>query len=496
MARKINDIFENFTIRAKIGTMFLILISLSLANFLFYYMSQKDEYGVLIDAAGRNRMISQRIAYFSEHIANGDSKNTNDRENLSKLIKLYNDIFYCLKNGGKVPGINGDITVLGHYKELKDEFDAIEPIWVEFMSNANEIAAMGGSKNFVFQLLFIRDNVDALLERDDNLSASLVRMSNESKANGNTIFIIFLSINTLVIIIYYLLVNSLIINRLALLVPYFKGISEGDLGEEMNPGYKDEIGDLVLACNEMSFQLNFIVASITLGADKIAQASHDMSVNLQNVSQGANDQAASTEEITSSMEEMSANIDQNTDNSQQTEEISSRSVLQIEKSNDAVVQTMVAMRRISEKVSVITDIAKQTNILSLNAAVEAARAGEHGRGFSVVAAEIRKLAELSQESANEIIRMSDESVEIADASSKLLAQVVPNIQDTAQKVKEVTTSSIEMKGGAHHVNLALQQLNTITQGNAAAAEEMAATAEELSALAKELTETVSFFKPR
>ncbi len=152
------------------------------------------------------------------------------------------------------------------------------------------------------------------------------------------------------------------------------------------------------------------------------------------------------------------------------------------------------MKRIAEKISIIGEIARQTNLLALNAAVEAARAGDQGRGFAVVAAEVRKLAERSQSAASEINELSGSSVSIADKSGRLLDQIVPNIQNTARLVQEISTASLEQNTGAEQVNNAIQQFNQVIQQNAAASEEMASGAEELASQADHLRETIAFFR--
>jgi methyl-accepting chemotaxis protein len=152
------------------------------------------------------------------------------------------------------------------------------------------------------------------------------------------------------------------------------------------------------------------------------------------------------------------------------------------------------MREIADKVSIISDIAFQTNILALNAAVEAARAGEQGRGFAVVAAEVRKLAERSKVAAEEIERISKKGVLLSDEAGKMLTQVVPEIERAAKLVQEIAAASVEQTSGAEQVNSALQQLNQVTQQNAAASEEMATASEELASQAEQLRDVVSYFR--
>ncbi len=152
------------------------------------------------------------------------------------------------------------------------------------------------------------------------------------------------------------------------------------------------------------------------------------------------------------------------------------------------------MKSIAEKIGIIEEIARQTNMLALNAAIEAARAGEHGKGFAVVAAEVRKLAERSQSAAKEISSVSTSSVEIAERAGKLLGDIVPGIQKTAGLVQEINASSNEQADGIGQVTSAIHQLDQVIQQASVSTEEMSTASEMLSEQAEQLLSAASFFQ--
>jgi len=153
-----------------------------------------------------------------------------------------------------------------------------------------------------------------------------------------------------------------------------------------------------------------------------------------------------------------------------------------------------AMKEIAEKVTIIDEISRKTDLLALNAAVEAARAGEHGKGFAVVASEVRKLAERSQTAAAEIGRLISDGVQLADGAGTLLGRLVPDIQKTAELVREIAAASAEQSTGSSQISKAIQQLDQVIQQNASAAEEMSTGSAELAGQAEILQAAISFFK--
>ncbi|ANL29476.1 methyl-accepting chemotaxis protein [Rhizobium phaseoli] len=271
-------------------------------------------------------------------------------------------------------------------------------------------------------------------------------------------------------------------------------VSEGDLTKTADITSHDEIGELLGNVNTMIERLRGVVADALSAADNVSSGSQELSASSEQVSQGATEQAASAEEASASMEEMAANIKQNADNAAQTEKIARQSAKDAEASGEAVTRAVDAMRTIAQKIGIVQEIARQTDLLALNAAVEAARAGEHGKGFAVVASEVRKLAERSQSAAAEISAMSSDTVKAAADAGEMLGRLVPDIRKTAELVSEISAACREQDIGASQINEAIQQLDKVTQQNAGASEQMSATSEELASQAEELQTSIAFFK--
>jgi methyl-accepting chemotaxis protein len=283
-------------------------------------------------------------------------------------------------------------------------------------------------------------------------------------------------------------------------------LSSGDLTIQVTPlSDKDTLG---ISLETMVEKLRGVIGdtitateNVSTASQELAAGTEEMSSSSEMMSQGASEQAAATEEAAASMEQMAANIKQTAENASQTEKIAHQSAKDAQASGEAVNRAVNAMQTIAEKIGIIQEIARQTDLLALNAAVEAARAGEHGRGFAVVASEVRKLAERSQTAASEINTMSNDTVKVAQDAGAMLSKLVPDIRRTAELVEEISASCREQDTGANQVNLAIQQLDKVTQQNASAAEqiassseEMASTSVELASQADALQTTVSYFR--
>ena len=273
----------------------------------------------------------------------------------------------------------------------------------------------------------------------------------------------------------------------------FSGLANGDLTQRIDRVAQGVFDQVKQDANASCGKLASIIDEVRAAADALTGAANQVSATAQSLSQAASEQAASVEETTASIDVMSASISQNSDNAKVTDGMATKASKEATDGGSAVSQTVSAMKQIAAKIGIVDDIAYQTNLLALNAAIEAARAGEHGKGFAVVAAEVRKLAERSQEAAKEIGDLAGSSVSTAERAGKLLDEIVPSIQKTSELVQEIAAASEEQSESVVQIGGAMGQLSKATQQNASASEELAATSEQLSGQAEQLQQTVAFF---
>ncbi len=280
------------------------------------------------------------------------------------------------------------------------------------------------------------------------------------------------------------------------LVSYTSLLSSGNLTSrvQFRNSMATEILTLGKAFNETTDRLTDIISGIRSASETVFSGSEQLSTASQNLSSSTSEQAAAAEESAAAVEEMAAAIERSAEDAQETERLAIEVSRKGKEGNTQLKQSTESLQIIAGRIGIIEEIARNTNLLALNAAIEAARAGESGKGFSVVAAEIRKLAERSQEAAKEITETAKTSMEMSDQSEKIFTELFSSIETTVMKIREITHAIKEIKEVVFQVKKTIDQLDQTIQSNSSSTEEIAGMAEELAGQAEELSSLVTFFR--
>ena len=383
---------------------------------------------------------------------------------------------------------------------LKNEYAQITKVKQDYLAKSADVYNSSiDMRDALFKLPDLGLKLKALTEElsdvVEKLSAKraedIETTTKEMRIGGYTMLVIVLG----VVIIFLITCTSIITKGLHRNTAKTMKLAAGDL--TTNFEHSDGNSELSILNNSMADMkdtLTDIVRSISESSDAIYVAAGELNRASQQMSTSANEQASSAEEISSAIEEMASTIDQNSQNAIKTEKIANASAKSIRECNEAAQKTVRAITEIAQKITVIDDIAFQTNILALNAAVEAARAGEHGKGFAVVAAEVRKLAEKCAIAAKDIDSVSAGGVNLAKLTGTVFSKVLPEIEQTSVLVQEIATSSREQASGGQQINTAVQRFNTGIQQFATISDEVASSSSNLIQQSERLQEIIKFFK--
>ncbi|MEI0563212.1 methyl-accepting chemotaxis protein [Brachyspira pulli] len=443
--------------------------------------------------------------------------------------------------GGSIKSLNGDllgaILVVVDWKLIHDNYFtdidlgktgrilAIDSNLIDIMDNIYE--QIGSSVVPDYKTVFDNNLSEGILSyvyMDKKRTGSYCRMKSmnwivamtmfDSEIyENNRIVIVISSIVGVIAVILFSISVYLFIKRLMghinSIIKEAKEIEIGNLTYVSNEHKrKDELGILFNSFSNMRKKLTEIITQVNSSSQKISSAAQELANGNADLSRRTEAQAASLEETASSMEEMASTIKSSTSHSVEGNNMMKESMESIRNAGAIIVETTNSIEEVnedSEKIKnitkVIEDIAFQTNILALNAAVEAARAGEQGKGFAVVASEVRNLAQNSQTSAKDITNLINiiyekisKSAEKAKESQQIFEDLEKKLEETSNIMRDISETAIEQQAGVDQVNIAVSQMDTVTQQNAALVEQSTAAADSLLNEARELEEAMRFFR--
>ncbi len=498
--------FRNMKISWKLfvthGLILLTLIVISIM--VFVNLSRQKFDGVRINLAGRQRMLTQKLTKETLAYIMG----TATQKNIKNTIAVFDSTLSALLNGGKAPM---DLKMTQFRKlpamedpEIRSQLEKVMSIWKSFKSNILQLLTNKEDKN---ALKFILDNNLKILSEMNK--AVLMMQKNAEKKNTLMVKKIILG----VIFSFFIFIFALVLTQYSIIRPVHEAVyviqkvAEGDLTKQCNVYAKDEIGQLSAWLNKSIESLSQIIAMVLRTSEHIDIGSNEVRSSSQKLAEVSTQQAASLEEISSIMEEISSNTKRNAENALQTDQMMKRTqqiTSNTKHSMEILNQSMAKMAKLAEEtqqiIKSIDEIAFQTNLLALNAAVEAARAGEAGMGFSVVADEVRNLAQRTAAAARDTAQMIEQTVKsikenitLVDKVNKDFSTVEEYANKVAVLVTEINTSSQEQTQGITQVNEGVSEIEKATQQLASSAEELASASEEMKSQVEQLLKLVKTF---
>ncbi|MEL6560901.1 MAG: methyl-accepting chemotaxis protein [Bacteroidota bacterium] len=487
MKRFYEKIFNSILI--KLGFTGFSILFILIAITVIFNISASEKYGDLINTAGKNRMLSQKIAFIASEIAYGEDSYSSQ---LAEAVKEHDQAVKLIKEGGV---IKGNRQVKAFYGEFKQQIDQVEFAWVEFKMIIEDVAN-GKKEEKKTAYAILRQKAPQMLAINDQLVKAIVSANDANKSFFQTLLYSSLALSILMVVAALLMIQYNLIKPFGKIQSQLKNMSRGNLNIELDYERKNEATLLMYGMNQLSKSLSKIISMINMNSIDIATTSNLLNDDAMSIKDRSSELAASVEEVSSALEQMGITISNNSEYATETMNKSKLVVERIKEVGKIAGEELRTMKDVSEKIAVINEIANQTNLLALNAAVEAARAGDHGKGFSVVAKEIRKLAEKSKGASEEIHLLVSNSFNLSSRTNQNLNETIEEVVNSTRLMNMISDMSLEQKISVEQINSAMRDLNRNSQENNIAANQLSNYANQLTSMSDGLKSVVGGFKLR
>lgn len=485
MKRFYEKIFNSILMRLGLTGFSILFILIAIT--VIFNISASEKYGDLIDIAGKNRMLSQKIAFIASEIANGDDRY---RTQLKEAVKTHDQAVRLIKEGGL---IKGNRQVKAFYTEFKEQIDDVETTWVEFKTIVERVSSGNeNEKKSAYEIL--RHKAPEMLAINDQLVKAIVSANDANKSFFQTLLYTSLALSILMVLTALFVIQYSLIKPFGKIQSHLRNMSKGNLNIVLDYERKNEATLLMYGMNQLSKSLSKIISIINTNSIDIATTSNLLNQDAIAIKDRSSELATAVEEVSSSLEQMGITISNNSDYATETVNKSKLVVERIKEVGKIAGEELRTMKDVSEKIAVVNEIANQTNMLALNAAVEAARAGDQGKGFSVVAKEIRKLAEKSKSASEEINQLVSNTFDLSSRTNQNLNETIEEIVNSTRLMNMISDMSLEQKAGVEQINIAMRDLNQNSQENNMAANQLSNYANQLTSMSDGLKNVVGSFK--